>query len=77
MRDTKHEVTSRKEKNMTEIVDDITQKKDKSNKKRKEFIAKLNELKKLNLTKEKLISEMKKEFSDKFTDAEIEELLKK
>lgn len=62
---------------MTEIVDDITQKKDKSNKKRKEFIAKLNELKKLNLTKEKLISEMKKEFSDKFTDAEIEELLKK
>lgn len=62
---------------MTEIVDDITQKKDESNKKRQEFVAKLNELKKLNLTKEKLISEMKKEFSDKFTDAEIEELLKK
>lgn len=62
---------------MTEIIDTITQKKDKSNEKRKEFIAKMNELKKLNLSREKLISEMKKEFSDKFTDAEMEELLRK
>lgn len=62
---------------MTEIIDAITQKKDKSNEKRKEFIAKMNELKKLNLSREKLISEMKKEFSDKFTDAEMEELLRK
>lgn len=62
---------------MTEVKDYIEKRKDRSSKKRQEFVAKMKELEKLNLKKDELVSEMKKEFGDKFTDAEMEELLRK
>ncbi|MGQ5708394.1 hypothetical protein [Lactobacillus sp. PSON] len=62
---------------MSEVKDYIEKRRDRSNEKRQEFITKMKELEKLNLKRDELVAKMKKEFGDKFTDAEMEELLRK
>ncbi|TSO26879.1 hypothetical protein [Lactobacillus sp. LL6] len=62
---------------MSEVKDYIEKRRDRSSEKRQEFVSKMKELEKLNLKRDELVAKMKKEFGDKFTDAEMEELLRK
>lgn len=56
--------------------DYIAQKRARSSSKKQAFKEKMHELEKLNLTREELISEMKKEFGKHFSEDEINNLLK-
>ena len=62
---------------MSEVKDYIEKRRDRSSEKRQEFISKMKELEKLNLKRDEIVAKMKKEFGDKFTDVEMEELLRK